>query len=361
MKKSQILIPGGYGAVGSIIAALLTKNENIVPVVAGRSEDRAKKLAEKLNCKWTIIDLENKNSIKKALENIDLVISCYIPSDEFNTLLPEMAAELCIHYLDVAAFNRFNERVVGLHKKAVDHAATLITALGLFPGVPGLILGSNQDYFDTVESADIFFISGGNMDTLTPLALQGIGQMMDVAPTQWEGEEWIKSPGNAKKEYISEPFCRNINFYPYMMTFDLLKIPETAKIGKINMWSMSESLFVGMILLLGLKMGFAKTVEKTAKFLPLLRFLGRNKNKDYAMKIVSRGIKDNEKYERIVEMNATEEFLTAIVPVIICEQIVNGDIDRAGAYTGAEVADTRKFVESLKNADINYKDNIKRL
>jgi saccharopine dehydrogenase-like NADP-dependent oxidoreductase len=358
MKQQHVLITGGYGAVGSIVATLLSKNEGIVPVVAGRNENQAKKLAEKLNCRWTTVNLENMESIQKALKNIDIVINCFIPSGDFNIILPEMTANQGIHYLDVAAYNRFNEKVIGLHEKAVKNEATLITALGLFPGIPGLILGNSKDYFDEVDCADIFFTSGGNMENITPLALQGIGYLMSVTPTNWEGEEWVKSSNVPKKEYISEPFNKSITFFPYMVTFDLLKIPEITKINKINMWSMSESMFLGVFLLLGLKMGFAKTVKRAARFLTLLRFLGRNKNEHYAIKIVSRGKKGTVSLERTVEMNAPEEYLTALVTAIVCEQIVNGHIRQAGAFTGAEVVDMQKFTESLRKSDIQFRDNI---
>jgi saccharopine dehydrogenase-like NADP-dependent oxidoreductase len=359
MKKHHVLIPGGYGAVGSIIATLLSKKENIIPIVAGRSENQAKKLAEKLACQWITIDLENKASIETALKNIDIVINCYTPSGDFNTMLPELAAISGVHYLDVAAFNKFNKGVIDLHKKAIENKAILITALGLFPGIPGLILGSNKNHFDEVETTDIFFTSGANMDTLSPLALQGIGLMMKEPPKQWNGGHWVKPFVKSKKEHISEPFNKNITFYPYMVTYDLLKIPEIMKINNLNMWSMSENIFVGMILLLGLKMGLAKTVERAKKFLTILRFLGKNKNHDYAMKIVSKGTKGNEKYERIVEMNASEEYLTAIVPVIVCEQITDGDIKKAGAFTGAEIVNMSEFINSLKSGNINYKDILK--
>ncbi len=199
------------------------------------------------------------------------------------------------------------------------------------------------------------------MDNLSPLALQGIGHMMKVPPLKWEDGKWIKPSGKARKEYIAMPFNKEISFYPYMVTYDLLKIPEIMKINHINMWSMSESFILGIILLLGLKLGFAKTLKRAAVFLRLLRFLGRNKYEDYSMKIVSRGSKDNKNHERVVEMNATEEYLTAIVPVIICEQIVDGDVDQVGAYTGAEVVDSQKLSNSLKAADINYRDEFRLL
>ncbi len=186
MEKHHVLIPGGYGAVGSIIATLLSKKENFIPIVAGRNEEQARKLAEKLDCRWAIVDLENKTSIETALKHIDIVINCYTPSGDFNTMLPELAAEVGIHYLDVAAFSRYNEGIIDLNKKAIENKSIFITALGLFPGLSGLIIGSSNDIFDTIDSVDIFFTSGANMDTLSPLALQGIGLMMKETPQCWE-------------------------------------------------------------------------------------------------------------------------------------------------------------------------------
>lgn len=357
--KKHVLIAGGYGAVGTIISTELSKKDNIVPVVAGRNENKARKLARRLNCKWTLMDLENKQSIDRALRHIDIVINCYIPSEDFNTFLPESAAESGIHYLDVAAFEKFNKKVTGLNKQAARNGAALITALGLFPGMAGLIIGSSINYFDKIESADIFFTSGGNMDTMTPLSLQGIGHLMGVTPTQWKNKEWTRAPGKGKKQYISTPFNKTITFYPYMATYDLVNLPGIEKINQMVIWSMSESLFLGTILLVGLKMGLAGTIKRAEKFLALLRFLGRNKNSHYSMKIIAKGERNNQRYERVVEMNETEEYLTAVVPLAACEQIAKGEINCAGAFTGADVMDMEKFIETIKNYGINYRDTIK--
>jgi len=358
MQKIKILVAGGYGAVGTHISSLLSKNEKFLPVIAGRSEEKAKALAGKLNCEWTIIDLENQHSIREALKNVNIVISCYIPSGDFNTLLPDMAAENGIHYLDVAAFNDFNERVVEINKKAVENNATLITALGLYPGMPGLILASNKDYFDVIDSVDIYFTSGGKMDGLSVLSLQGINLMMDVPPKQWNGKQWTETDRGGTKEYISEPFNKKISFYPFMITYDLLRITEIIKSNKIVMWSGTESLFQGLIFLLGMKMGLAKDIKKAEKFIRVLRFLGKNKNENYSMKIVTKGIKGGKNLERIVEMHAPEELLTAIVPVIICQQIADGVITKPGAFTGPEVVNIHKFSDSLKEKDIGYQETI---
>jgi hypothetical protein len=224
--------------------------------------------------------------------------------------------------------------------------------------MPGLIVAGNKDYFDKIDAVDIYFTSGGRMAGLSVLSLQGINLMMAVTPRYWNGENWTETDSRGTKEYISEPFNKEISFFPFMITYDLLKVPEIIECNKIVMWSGTESLFQGLVFLLGMKFGLAKDIKKAKNFIKVLRFLGRNKNEDYSMKIVTKGIKENKNYERIVEMNAPEELLTAIVPIIVCQQIKDGDIDTPGAFTGPEVVNLHNFSESLKAKDINYRESI---
>lgn len=149
-------------------------------------------------------------------------------------------------------------------------------------------------------------------------------------------------------------------FYPSMITSDLLSIPGIINSNKIVMWSGSESFLQGMVLFFGVKRGYAKKIEKAEKFLKFLKFIGRNKNKNCLMKIITTGSCDNIKHERIVELHATEELLTAIAPVIVCEQIVNGDIKQSGAFTAPEVVNIQKFLASFKEKNINYKESTKK-
>ena len=48
MQKIEILVASGYGAVGSYICSLLSKNDKFNTVIAGRSEEKAKTLAQKV-------------------------------------------------------------------------------------------------------------------------------------------------------------------------------------------------------------------------------------------------------------------------------------------------------------------------
>ena len=360
MIKKQVLVVGGYGSVGSAITKLLFESDYLFPIIAGPDKDKAEKLAKQYNCDFKIIDIYDKNSIEQALKDIDIVICCYIDLDNFDTLLPETAIRSGVHYIDISGTNEYNEKIIALNDTAIENNILLITALGLYPGIAGLLLADSKNYFEKIGTIEVYFAVGANMNGLSELSLQGIGQMIDATPMQYNGKKWVKTNGKGKNEYIGEPFNKKIFFYPCMITKDLLGIPEIIETNNISIWSGSESFLQGMVLYFGVKQGYTKIVKKARYFLKALKFIGRNKNKHSLMKIIIKGSCDNIKHERIIEFNAKEEFLTAIAPVIVCEQIVSNDIKKFGAFTAPQVVNTDKFCNSFKEKDVNYRESIKK-
>ena len=57
MKKKQVLVVGGYGSIGSTISLLLSENEELYPVVAGRNSAKAEALAKKLIPVFSILGI----------------------------------------------------------------------------------------------------------------------------------------------------------------------------------------------------------------------------------------------------------------------------------------------------------------
>ncbi len=353
----RVLITGGYGVVGRTVATLLKNEPACEPVIAGRNTDKARQVAKSLNCTWKTIDLNEVGSVEEALVNIDIVVNCFIPHHHFNTHLAQLAAQKGVHYLDVAAFNAFNERILEHHSLAEKSQATLITATGLCPGMPAVLLASNSGVFDEIDSSEIFFTSGGNMDKLSPLSLQGIGDMMKVEPKWWNGEHWESSSNSGVKQSISDPFNGSLSFYPFMVTTDLERIPEIVPHKSIKMYSGTESMLQGIIMLIGLQAGLGGSTYFSKYFLGLLRWLGKNKHENYSLKVITTGRKAGRMVERVQELNAPEEYLTALVPVLICSQLANGRITTRGAFTASEVMDVSNFMERLLEFDIGFRDH----
>jgi Saccharopine dehydrogenase NADP binding domain len=360
MTKKQVLIVGGYGSIGNNITMLLSESNELFPIVAGRNVEKAEILSKKFDCGFRSVDINDENSIEQALNNIDIVICCYIDPDNLSAMLPEKAIESGCQYIDISGRNEYNEKIIALNNKAIEKNVTLITALGLYPGIVGLLLADSKNYFEKIGTLEVYLTMGGNMDRISTLSLQDLGYMIDATPRQYNGKKWVVTSGKGRNEYMGEPFNKKIFFYPSMVTSDLIRIPEIINSNKIAMWTGSESFLQGMVLYFGIKRGYAKAVAKIGKFLKVLKFIGRNKNKHCLVKIIEKGSCEDIKHERIIEFNAREELLTAIAPVIVCEQIAKGDIEKPGAFTAPQIVDTIKFFDSFKEKDVNYNESTKK-
>ncbi len=358
MKNTRILIAGGYGAVGKEIVKLLALKPGIMPVVGGRNEEKAEFLANQINCEWIRVDLNNSESILNGLKDIDIVINCYLPSDTYPIKLAEAAVERHVNYLDVSAFNGYCRRIIQLNPLANEKGATLITALGAYPGIPGIVLADARETFTEISSADFYFVMGGKLHGLTPLSLMGVQYMMNVPPLVWDANQWKKPQVTGTQEPISKPFNKNIFFSPGMITHDLHIMPETMKIGKIAYWSGMENLLQGLVFFIGMKLGWAGNEKKAARFLKLLKLFGkgRKSHPEMALKAVVKGTKDGKQIKRILEIHGTEEYLTAIIPVLVCDQLINGQISQKGAFTGPQIVDTQTLMRSLQDIVPGYKE-----
>ncbi len=359
MKETRILVVGGYGAVGREIVKLLANKPDIKTIIGGRNKIKAEMLAESLDCEWRVVDLDSPESIKVALLEIDIVINCYLPADDYHIELAKLAIEAGVHYLDINPFIGYSERITELDQAAREKEVTLITALGASPGIPGLLILDAKNYFSEINSANVYFAMGGKLDGLTPLAIVGVDYMMKVVPKIWNQKQWEKAKMTGIKERMGEPFNKSVGFYPGMITYDFFALPEMMKIGKIAYWSGMENAFQGLVMFFGSKLGLGKNIGRAKKFLKLLLFLGKGKNNhpDTVVKVVVEGKIEGVRKKRAIELHETEDFLTALILVLACEQIVHSQITQRGAFAGSQVVDTTKLIESLKDCEIGYKES----
>lgn len=340
------------------MAKILVQRPGIVPVIGGRNKEKAQTLAKQFNCEWLRVNMEDTKSIRDGLNGIDIVINCYLPSDTSPTTLAEEAIEKKVHYLDVSAFNGYCKRILQLNPKAREKGVTLVTALGAYPGIPGLVLADAGEVFTQISAADFYFVLGGKLQGLTPLSLIGVQYMMSIPPVVWNGDQWQKPQETGAQEPIGEPFNKKVFFSPGMITHDLHLIPDSMTIGKIAYWSGMESLLQGLVFFMGMKLGCASNEKKATRFLKFLKFLGKGNRShpEMVLKSVVKGTKDGQKTQRILEIHGTEDYLTAVIPVLVCDQIIDEHIDQKGAFTGPQVVDTKTLMQSLKDSVPGYKE-----
>ncbi len=356
MHRKKILIVGGYGSVGSAVSQMLAQDEDILLVIAGRDEAKARQLAVDLNGEARRIDITDPDSIAKALEDIALVINCF--GGPF-TGKPLHLAQACagrgIAYLDVSGSYEYAERFLALNELARTNHATLITAQGANPGIPGIAVMSCLRAFDKLESARIIFVLGAKLDGISPASLQELKYMFDVRPLVWKKSAWIRPEIQSLKEYIGKPFEREV-YLGASLTRDLLALPQMVELDELSFWSGSQFTGQGLLMILGLKMGLSSSIRGARLLLNGLKCMGRSPEAlpHALIKIEAGGQKAGNHKHLSMEMYAEENYLTALAPVIACRQILEGKLGAHGAFVPPQVVPAQDFLQRLRQFPIHF-------
>lgn len=356
MKKTNVLVVGGYGIVGKVVSEILSRDQRISLTISGRNQAKAKVLAEKLNADWLMVDLTDQESIVSALTNVDIVINCFAgPFTYFHLSLPEMALQRGIHYLDVAGSYEYTERFLQLNAQAAKNKSILITSLGANPGIPGILLMNAKHEFDEIDLCRIYFIIGAKFDGISISSLKELKYMFDVEPLVWDQTQWSVPLKKSLKEYIGKPFVKEV-YMGLSLTRDLVEIPKLLPIQHLSFWSGAQSAFQGLLMMVGLKTGMTRNDYSTRLLHGLLKKMGSSKSAiaDVLIKVDITGRRNGVECRKVSEMYCDENYATAIAPSIVCQQIIEEKISRYGAFVPPEVVPAADFLSRLEKYETSF-------
>jgi len=144
----------GCGNIGSIAAEDLAKSlSSIEVVVADKDENRARKVAERIdrkNVSWIQIDAANQNKLTSSLKGFDIVAG-FLPAT-----LGYRLAEACIDAKsDLVDVSFMKENPLTLNNKAAKAGVTIIPDCGLAPGISNILVGNAVGKLDKAKSIHI--------------------------------------------------------------------------------------------------------------------------------------------------------------------------------------------------------------
>jgi saccharopine dehydrogenase (NAD+, L-lysine forming) len=158
MSGQAILIAGGYGVVGSRIAAELAPGYPDRVVVAGRSQQRANARAAAIGhgVRGLLLDVTVPSSIVAALEDVAVIVSCI---DQPERGLLHAAIERGLRYTDITP--HLTQLGRGAAYEQIDAAARasgslVLLGAGLVPGISSVMVRAVADTVggaDTIETA----------------------------------------------------------------------------------------------------------------------------------------------------------------------------------------------------------------
>jgi short subunit dehydrogenase-like uncharacterized protein len=139
--SARIIIFGATGFTGRLVAERLAA-QGASPVLAGRSEESVRELAEPLGLEWRVADALRQNSVFALLEDGDVLVSTVGPFVKWGEPAVRAAIAAKGVYIDSTGEPAFIRRVFDEFGPPAERAgAALLTAMG-YDYVPGALAGA---------------------------------------------------------------------------------------------------------------------------------------------------------------------------------------------------------------------------
>lgn len=346
--KEKILIVGGYGAVGSIIAENLSKEYPNLVIITGRSFFKAEKMAEKLDHKVIPYQLDINNITDfSILDDVTLVVMCL---DQVNTDFVEYCISQSIHYIDISAQYETLKSIGNLHSLAVQHQSSVVLSVGLAPGITNLLAQYAAFQLENTKSIDIFI-------------LLGLGEKHGEFAYKWTfntmDSEYLLSTNGT--EQVMKSFTKPIetdllgkrNFYLFDFS-DQHVLADTLNIPRIQTRMAFDLRWFTKLTAILRKLRITKLFKnETIQNLAIKSFNNFPMGSDvYAVKVVAKDHSGNPKEVSITGNN--EGRITAIVATEIVLFLLNDNVPNGVFHSHQIIKDIPLFLSNLKKYDSGF-------
>ncbi len=121
-----------YGATGytGVLLAEEAVRRGHKPLLAGRSADKLKPLAERLGLDYLAVGLEDHEVLVRALDGVDLVLHVAGPFSRTGKPMARACLTAGVHYLDLTGEISVFEMIYGYNKQAKKKGIALISGVG---------------------------------------------------------------------------------------------------------------------------------------------------------------------------------------------------------------------------------------
>lgn len=155
---TRVLIIGGYGNFGSFISRLLSRDDNIQLIIAGRNEANAKKFAQTLtsvNTPETAV-LDIGKDFVRSLSAIkpDVVIHTSGPFQDQGYHVAQACIDYGCHYVDLADGREFVTGITVLNEAAMERGVLVCVGASSVPCLTSAIIDEYIGEFESLGKAE---------------------------------------------------------------------------------------------------------------------------------------------------------------------------------------------------------------
>lgn len=142
MQQCRIVILGGYGVFGRIIAAQLARCTSADLVIAGRTPERGSAFAQTIGATFVRCDLTNRAELTAALTGAFLVIHTAGPFTNLEHPVAQTCLAVGAHYIDIADDPSHVATIARFDAAARERAISLIAGASATPAITAAMVAT---------------------------------------------------------------------------------------------------------------------------------------------------------------------------------------------------------------------------
>ena len=353
--NKKILIIGGYGNVGRIIAAQLGEQFPGQVIVAGRNYQKARELSLELRQQVIpmALDISRISANDGLLDDVGIVIMCL---DQENIEFVRQCIQRGVHYIDISASYHILSRIEALNKEAENAGATAVLSAGLAPGLTNLLTRHCQSKLPDMTYADIYL-------------LFGLGEAHGDAAYQWIFENLstefaVSDNGETKRVKSFEEGKQTI--FPgkmgkrtaYRYNFpEQHVIPQTLGLGRVSTWLCFDSALMTGLFALVKKMGLSRilTIKGVEKVLiGMLKQLHLG-SEEFVIKVEGGNLPEKGVLYECSLSGEGEARVTGLVTAKITEKLCLSSFP-SGVFHIEQLFTPLEFLESLGHHSLKFEE-----
>ncbi len=360
---SNILVIGGTGYTGRLIAQHLLEHSEANITIATRHVDKAQAFADELNrqhpdhrVKAVYADASQRDSLRSAFTDQAMVVVA-APTTAYAENVIRASLEMGLDYLDVQLGNRKLALLQSLAHEIEQAGLCFITEAGFHPGLPSALVRYAATHLDSIESAiTLGYLNMGKGLPYSEAVDEVVESFRQYKSQFFKNGQWAKTNsyevrtcdfgGDIGRKRCYAMFFEELHSLPSMF-------PSLRETG----FYISEVHWVLDWMVMPLTMGLLKIAPKAVR--PIGRFLwwgmGTFHKPPYRveLQVQAAGLKDGRPATVCSSVAHPDGYeLTAIPVVATLLQYLDGVARKPGLWMMGHVVDPRRLIGDMEKMGV---------